>query len=184
MTFDLQTGRTDEDANTWSWRDPDESGAPRLDYRQPTVPEYNRFKRHQAAYFDRMHEHMREREDELDEGLAELLDEFDDLDDEERARLRRAHLLSGFQPTADELGGFVTFCVTCTTGIQNIGCGGQALDWQNDDGLVEALPPDDPDACRRRIIESLGESGEQRIASIIEYAQTIAQGLPDQTKKK
>lgn len=184
MTYQLDTGRHDEDPNTWTWLDEDEAGVPLLQYRQPTVPEYNTYKRARAAYFDRLQTHIEGRRDEIDEELEVIYDDLDELTDDELDRLRQNHLLSGFRPTDDEIDAFVSFCVACTTGVRNMGYEGTSVDWSDDEGLVEALPPDTPEGCRRRIIESLGESAEQRVASILAYSRAIAQGLPRETKKK
>lgn len=72
--YDIDTGSTDATgALTWTWMD-DVDEPPRLEYRQPTAPEYNDFDLARSKYRDRLQAHAEAREDDVDEKI-EILEE-------------------------------------------------------------------------------------------------------------
>jgi len=171
--FNPVTGRNDGDTNTWTWRDEDE---PHLVYRQPTAPEVNRYQRARAQYQDRVRDHMEARAEEVGDDVLDEIEEAGEVDP-------LTVLMAGFHPTDAELAQFVDFLHACTTGIVGFGIDGVALDW-DDPKLADHLPPaETAEEARRYILRSLGETPDQRIASIFQYARAVAQGLDGETKK-
>jgi len=148
---------------------------PRLQYRQPKVGEYNRFDRARAQYRERLQAHIDERRETVDEEIEAIRELDGDLDgDIDPDRLREALLVADFFPAPDELEAFLDFCQACTTGVEHIaGPDGNPIQWG---GLDES--------GQRDLLQKLGTTPEQRVASLFDYANQIAEGLPAAKKKR
>jgi uncharacterized protein YnzC (UPF0291/DUF896 family) len=177
--YQLDSGTLDDTSLTYCFLtdeqlDAHDGDPPRLEYRQPTVKEYNVFDRERAKYRERLQNHIDERRETVEEEI-EAIEEIDgDLDEDiDPDRLKEILLVSGFYPTPDELKAYLDFCRACTVGVQSIaGADGDPIQWS---GLDKS--------GQRDLLQKLGTTPEQRVASLFDYANQIAEGLPGVKKK-